>query len=125
MTFLLPAKRQKVRSGIARAPQREWPRHRRFVRSHECILAGRPNHACEGPVVCCHLRLGTDGAGALKPSDWWAWAGCDGAHRLQHQIGEIAFAALYKLDLKAVCLAFARASTDVEMKAVMKELGLL
>jgi hypothetical protein len=125
MTFLLPAKRQKVRSGIARAPQREWPRHRRFVRSHECILAGMPFHDCEGPIECCHLRRGTDGAGALKPSDWWTWSGCAGAHKWQHQHGEMAFERRWNVNLREICLAFAKASPDIEMKAVMKELGLL
>jgi hypothetical protein len=124
MSFML-VKRPKVRSGILRTHKREWPRHRRFVRLHDCILAGRPDHVCEGPLVLCHLRKGTDAGKDQRPSDWWTWRGCDGAHKLQHQIGEPAFEKRFAITLKDVCLTFAKASPDVEMKAVMRELGLI
>lgn len=124
MTFALN-KRPKVRSGIERAHRREWPRHRRHVRSFDCILAGRPDHVCSGPLVLCHLRHETDGGGSLLPSDWWTWRGCDGAHMLQHRIGEPAFERKFSIVLKEVCKAFWKDSPDVEMKAVMKEMGLL
>lgn len=122
---MLPKKRERVRSGIERAPRREWQRHRRFVRGHQCIIAGKGDHVCEGPIVFAHVRHETDGGGSLLPSDWWGNSMCDCAHQLQHRIGEPAFERRFGIVLKASAMEFARASTDLAMRDVMKELGIL
>jgi len=121
----LPAKRKPIRSGIERAPRREWSRHRRFVRSHECCVKGKNGHECLGPIQFAHVRTGTDGGGALKPSDWWAISLCTSAHVTQHNMGEPAFEKAYGIDMKRLALEFARKSTDEAMKAVMREMGLI
>jgi hypothetical protein len=121
----LPARRDRVRSGIERAPPREWPRHRRFVRKHCCIIEGRNGHVCEGPIVFAHVRHETDGGGSLLPSDWWGNSMCNAAHCLQHQIGEPAFERRFGIVLKKQAMEFARASTDTAMKECMKAMGLL
>lgn len=118
--MILPRKRERQRSGIQRAPQREWPRHRKFIRSLYCVVPGCVKINGE----CCHLRLSTDGGGSLKPSDWWTYPGCSEHHAESHRIGEASFQAKYKLDLRAICLALARHSPDTAMKEAMREAGL-
>lgn len=111
----LPPKRQKVRSGIARAPQREWPRHRKFVRGHACCVPG----CQDGPIEFAHVRTGTDGGTALKPSDTHGISLCVEHHREQHQIGEPAFERRYRIDMKALAAEFARKSPDIAMREAM------
>jgi hypothetical protein len=62
------------------------------------------------PVECAHVRSGTDGGMARKPSDHWAISLCSGHHAEQHRIGEIGFEKKYGLDLRAIAAAFAKAS---------------
>ena len=38
--MMLPRKRKPARSGIERAAQREWPRHRRYIRTLTCVVPG-------------------------------------------------------------------------------------
>jgi hypothetical protein len=120
MTFLLPAKRQKVRSGIARAPQREWPRHRRFVRSHACCVPNCPG----GPIEFAHIRLGAHSGMSQRPHDWHGISLCAAHHRDAHQHGEETFAKAHKLDLQKLAAEFARLSPDIDMRDAMKEIGL-
>jgi hypothetical protein len=124
----LPKRRERPRSGILRAPPREFPRHRRYIRSLECVCANGPpgpfRAACRGPVHCCHVRIGTDGGSAQKPSDWWTFPACERHHVYQHYVGERQFEGRYELDLKAVALALARRSPDLPMRQAMREAGL-
>lgn len=126
--MIVPKKRERIRSGIARAPQREWPRHRKFIRSLECSVphCGYPiirmTPFC--PVIeCAHVRAGTDGGTAIKPSDWWTVPLCSVHHHQQHSIGEAAFERLHRIDMKRIALALARQSPDVEMRKAMREAG--
>lgn len=109
-------RRPKVKSGIERAPKREWPKHRKWVRGHKCLVLPCGNRDIE----CAHVRAGTDGGTALKPSDWWCVPLCDFHHNLQHQIGEPLFERTYGLDLKAEARKLAERSTDLEMRKAMK-----
>jgi hypothetical protein len=59
-----------------------------------------------------------------RPHDWFTFPGCAVHHMQAHQIGEASFQALYKLDLRAICLALARQSPDVEMRKAMREAGI-
>lgn len=117
----LPQRRPPQRSGIERRPRREFPRHKKFVRSHLCCITGLRDHVCEGPIVFAHVRTGTDGGKSLKPSDWWGVSLCDSAHRFQHQIGEPAFEKRFGIDMKALAREFASKSPDVSMRIAMKE----
>ncbi|QGN56544.1 hypothetical protein GKE62_17800 [Novosphingobium sp. Gsoil 351] len=61
-------------------------------------------------MECAHVRTGTDGGIALKPSDRWTISLCRAHHAEQHQIGEPAFEIRYGLDLVALAEVFARRS---------------
>jgi hypothetical protein len=85
---------------------RTCPAHRAWVRRHHCSVPG-----CEElPVECAHVRSGTDGGIALKPSDRWAISLCQHHHAEQHLIGEFAFEKAHGLDLVAIAEEFARRS---------------
>lgn len=89
-----------------RRDQRSCPAHRAWVRRHRCCVPG-----CLGtPIECAHVRTGTDGGTALKPSDRWAISLCLEHHREQHSIGEQAFERRYDIDLYDLALEFARRS---------------
>jgi hypothetical protein len=112
--LMLPRKRQRPKSGIERAPQREWPRHRRFVRSFECAVPG-----CHGKAVCAHLRTAANAGTALKPADWFTVPLCDEHHKEQEgRTGT--FERRHGLNLFALAAELAARSTDQKMKEAMK-----
>lgn len=114
----LPARRPKPTSGILRAPPREWPRHRKFVRSHCCAVPG----CDQGPIECAHVRApGTAGGTGIKPADWWTISLCHEHHAEQHQIGHQAFDRRHGIDSVKLAREFAAASPDTAMKEAMKE----
>lgn len=80
--------------------------HRTWIRRHLCSV---PDCRQE-PIVCAHVRNGTDGGTALKPSDKWTISLCQPHHGEQHDIGEPAFEAKYGVNLKALAMEFARQS---------------
>ena len=91
-------------------PGRCCPAHRAWVRRHRCSVPG-----CEARTIeCAHVRIGTDGGQGLKPSDCWTISLCREHHSEQHHIGELAFEARYKLELKALAETFVRASPHRE-----------
>jgi hypothetical protein len=81
------------------------PAHRNFVRSHACSACGS-----RAAIECAHVRDGTGGGMSMKPSDRWCISLCSLCHQEQHRLGEASFAARYKLDLKELAEAFAKAS---------------
>lgn len=118
---MLPKKRQRERSGIERAPKRDWPKHRAFVRRHQCCAPG-----CEdGPIECAHVRLGGNAGTGIKPPDWQTVSLCQFHHRQQHAIGHIEFDARYAIDSLKLAREFALASTDAGMREAMRAEGLL
>ena len=113
----LPPKRGRQRSNILRAPRREWPRHRRFVKNHRCCVPG-----CQGgPIVFAHWRSAANAGTGIKPADWHGISLCDAHHKEQHQIGQPKFEARHGISMFDLAAAFARGSTDKEMKEAMKE----
>lgn len=85
---------------------RSCPGHRSWVRQHRCCVRG-----CDRlPIECAHVRVGTNGALGMKPSDRWTISLCWYHHREQHQLGELSFAAKYELDLQSLAMEFARRS---------------
>jgi hypothetical protein len=113
--WLLPKRLARPRSGIARAPQRIWPRHRRFVRSHECCVPG----CTKGPVDFAHLRSAANSGKGLLPFDWFGVSLCRSHHREQHAIGVNAFMRKYGIDLWLIAAEFAARSPDMLMRAAM------
>ena len=81
---------------------RSCPAHRAWVRRHRCSVTG----CLAGPIECAHVRSGTDGGCALKPSDRWTVSLCRAHHAEQHRIGERAFERRYGLDLIALAELF-------------------
>jgi hypothetical protein len=112
---ILPRRRSPQRSGI-REIRREFPRHRKFVRSHSCCVPG-----CEGrPIVFAHVRSAANAGVALKPADWHGISLCDECHREQHQIGQAAFERKHGIDMATLAAAFVRASPDTAMKEAIR-----
>ena len=85
---------------------RSCPSHRAWVRRHHCCVPG----CLLTPIECAHVRSGTDGGTALKPSDRWTVSLCRTHHAEQHRLGEAAFEQRHGIDLRALAEAFARRS---------------
>lgn len=115
---MLPQRRKSARSGIARAPKRDWPRHERWVRGHECCAA---NANCAGTIEFCHVRLGGKAGTGIKPPSWQGISLCGFHHQLQHQVGHKAFDKVHGIDSLALAAEFARRSPDTAMREAMKE----
>ena len=113
----LPAKRKPLKSGIARTVKREWPRHRRFVKSHGCCV---PNCGFQ-TIECAHVRQGHQAGTGIKPPDWQTISLCSIHHAQQHQIGHERFDKMYGLNSLQIAAEFAAASPDVAMREAMKE----
>jgi hypothetical protein len=111
---MLPKKRRPQRSGIERAPKREWPRHRKFVRSFVCAVPG-----CGKRSVCAHLRTAANAGTGLKPGDWDTVPLCNEHHAEQEGRTE-SFCRKYRIDLWALAAELARRSPDWKMREAMK-----
>lgn len=114
----LPPKRPKTASGIERVPERIWPKHDRWVRSHCCVVPG-----CNTGerIELAHLRSAANAGTGLKPASWYTVSLCRTHHAQAHQIGHDTFAALYKIDLWDLAAEFTRRSPDRPMREAMLE----
>ena len=98
--------RKLARERTALVAERSCPGHRAWVRRHHCSVPG-----CERrPIECAHVRRGTGGGVALKPSDRWVISLCSFHHAEQHRIGERSFERRHGLDLVELAREFARCS---------------
>ncbi len=111
----LPARRQKVRSGIERGGPVRSARHLKFIRSFCCAVCGESNQ-----IEAAHVRLWTDGSLGYKPSDAWALPLDSGCHARQHQIGEKTFWRGYGKNPHKLAIEFARQSPDPAIKEFVK-----
>lgn len=109
---MFPKRRERVRSGIERAPQRVFAGHQKFVRGHACSVPG-----CQGgPIVFAHVRdsihtpAHEKGGTALKPHDKWGISFCDPHHQEQGNIGEPAMERKYGIDMGKIAMWFAARS---------------
>ena len=113
----LPARRKRPPTGIERAPKREWPRHRAFVRRHGCCVNG-----CQSTdIEFAHLRSAANSGTGLKPADWFGVSLCAQHHDEAHSIGHDSFAAKHGIDLWKMAAEFARLSPDLLMKEEMRK----
>lgn len=113
----LPARRKRPPTGIERAPKREWPKHRAFVRRHQCVVPG-----CQaGPIQFAHLRTAANAGTSIKPHDQFGVSMCALHHVEQHAIGAPAFERRYGLDLFKLAAEFTAKSTDVAMRESLRE----
>jgi hypothetical protein len=76
------------------ANMRRATRHLHFLRGLPCLACGRAPPNC-----AAHVRKGTDGAMAAKPSDKFGVPLCQGCHMRQHEVGELTFWAEVGVDL--------------------------
>jgi hypothetical protein len=113
----LPARRKPQRSGIERAPRREWPKHEQFVRRHCCCVE---NAECEGRIEFAHVRQDHLAGVGQKPFSWAGISLCHQHHiNVQHTIGHTAFDKRYGIDSTKLAAEFAARSPDTEMRNVM------
>lgn len=110
---LFPKKRRPVKSGIERAPQRVWPRHRRFVKSFECCVPG-----CPTPWAAEFHHVKTVGAGG---HDADGVPLCLNHHREFHACGLGTFGDRHQIDLTALAAELVRRSPDIRMKFTLLE----
>lgn len=110
---MLPPKRKRPRSGIERAPQRIWPRHRKFVRQFGCSV---PLCQYGAPIEFAHYRTAANSGTGQRPHDMFGLSLCQRHHREQHQIGQAAFEKKYQFSMARVAAEFARKTTDRAMR---------
>ena len=119
---MLPAKQKKISSGILRAPERVYQRHRKWLRSHECVCTMSPSYTeCAGPVEVSHIRTAANSGTGLKPMDSSAVPMCSFHHRTYHQKGHNYFEIAYQLDLKKLAAEFAAKTPDEKLREALKE----
>lgn len=120
------ARRQRQRSGIQRAVEREWPKHERWVRSSFVCYAFKADGAnCSGKIQCCHWRSAANSGTGVKPHSWFCFPGCFHHHiEVQHQEGQKAAERKYGVDLQKEALQLARVSPDRDIRLAMREAGL-
>lgn len=109
---MLPKRIKPVRSGIPRAPQREWPRHRAWVRRHACCVP----HCTNGPIEFAHVRSSLDAGVGQKPHDAYGISLCSACHRRQHQVGEAAFEKETGINMQKLAAEFRALSPDRAMR---------
>jgi hypothetical protein len=85
--------------------------HQQWVRGFACVGCGQMPGDKANPIQAAHVRLGTNGGTALKPSDRWLVSLCTKCHLFtQHAKGERSFWARLNIDPKAKAEEFARKS---------------
>ena len=120
----LPAKRQKPASGILRTPERVYPRHRKWLRSHECVVTlSDCNVACSSVVEVSHIRTAANSGTGLKPRDSDAVPMCSLHHRNYHDYGHETWQRVYGLDLAKLAAEFASRTPDEKLREAMKEMA--
>lgn len=98
----LPKRRKREKMGLSHRPQVRSVGHLQWIRGHECSIAGRNGHVCQGRIEAAHVRTGTDGGAQLKPSDCFTIPLCALAHKWQSDNGEPAFEARYGIKMRQI-----------------------
>lgn len=107
--------RQHKRDGVSEV-------HRRFVRSHECVLFGNALSECDidHPIEAAHYRTAANSGAGLKPGDQWLLPFCREHHAEQHRIGQRAFEERYGISMAALAREFAAKSPDKAIQAAAR-----
>jgi hypothetical protein len=112
----LPDRLKRPSMGVRVPLQKIWPRHRRWVRSHDCCVP-----ECHAVAVdFAHLRSAANAGKGQRPHDSFGISLCRQHHDEQHRIGASAFGNKYDIDLWDLAAEFARRSPDWEMRASLK-----
>jgi hypothetical protein len=110
---MLPRRRNRPKLGLRVPPQRVWPRHRRWVKSHGCCVPD-----CNAASVdFAHLRSASNAGKDQKPHDAFGVSLCRVHHIEQHCLGEETFSRRYGIDLWVLAAEFVRRSPDFAMRA--------
>jgi hypothetical protein len=117
VSYPLPPRRKRVRSEIPRGPKRIWLRHRKFVRSHRCVVPGCPAML----VDFHHIRDSANAGIGLKSHDAFGVALCRLHHDEHHSCGVGTFEDRHGIDLYAIAAEFVRRSPDWKMRASLAE----
>lgn len=100
--MILPKKRPRPKMGLKQATVIKCPGHLRWVRGHECCVAGKLAHPkCEGRIEAHHVT--TRGAGG---GDEQVVSLCSLAHANVHALGRESFAKVYGVDLVKLAAEF-------------------
>lgn len=114
MIARLPAKRKRPKMGVQKPPQREWPRHRRFVKSRGCSIPGCvPIPGTLTAIIDFH-HVRTRGAGG---HDCFGVSVCRHHHIILGTISVDEARKRFGVDLWALAREFTRRSPDTAMKA--------
>lgn len=105
-----PARRKPVRSGIERAPEREFPAHRQWVRGHDCVVPGCADRQIEAAHFDGPVPVEDMGGIGMKRHDRWCLPACASHHREIHAQGWRAFERRYGVDLRKIAEGLARLS---------------
>jgi len=117
VSYPLPPRKKRVRSGIERAPKRIWLRHRKFVRSHQCCVPGCP--ALQ--VDFHHIRNAAIAGVGLKSHDRYGVPLCRNHHDEHHNCGVHTFEDRHGIDLYAIAAELVRVSPDWKMRVSLAE----
>lgn len=115
LQYTLPRRRKVVKSGI-RELRREFPRHRKFIRSHHCVC----EDCIQEPIEVSHIRTAANAGVGIKPHDWFTVPMCREHHAEYHRIGHQTFEGRYRLNLTAIAALLAHTSPDKAMKEAMR-----
>src|SRR5215472_16025544 len=92
---MLPPRLKRLKNRMGPPVRKVWPRHRRWVRSHQCSVPG-----CRGgDIDVAHLRSVDNAGMSQKPHDAFGASLCRVHHIEQHNMGIDAFNGKYGLDL--------------------------
>lgn len=118
---MLPAKRKPISARIAHYPERVYQRHRKWLRSHECVCTLSPKSlGCAGRIEVSHIRTAANSGTALKPMDSSAVPMCE-AHHKQYHRGDKTFERIYGLDLAKLAAEFASRTPDEKLREVLRD----
>ena len=94
-------RRKREKFGTREETRVRCPAHLAWLRGFPCLVAdpGYIDGPCDSRIQAAHVRRGTDGAMAVKPSDCHTVPLCNWHHAEQHQIGESAFELKYSVTL--------------------------
>jgi hypothetical protein len=110
---MLPPRRKRPKLGLRVPPQRVWPKHRRWVKSHGCCVPD-----CNAAIVdFAHLRSASKAGKSQTPHDAFGVSLCRTHHIEQHSLGEETFGRRFGIDLRALAAEFVRRSPDFAMRA--------
>lgn len=95
-------RRKRDKMGVREPEQiRSWG-HLAWVRGHECLLASKGWHKCDGKMEAHHIRVGNLAGLGLKPGDEHTVPLCSYAHRIVHDLGHESFEQSYGLKLEQI-----------------------